>query len=88
MARINEDYRKLKAGYLFPEIGRRVAKFCADHPEAKVIRLGIGDVTEALPPAIIGAFRQGVEELAERKSFRGYGPEQGYDFLREAKSFF
>jgi len=84
MARINENYRKLKAGYLFPEIGRRVAKFCADHPEAKVIRLGIGDVTEALPPAIIGAFRQGVEELAERKSFRGYGPEQGYDFLREA----
>ncbi|MFN7803299.1 MAG: LL-diaminopimelate aminotransferase [Planctomycetaceae bacterium] len=84
MARINENYRKLKAGYLFPEIGRRVSKFCADNPEAKVIRLGIGDVTEALPPAIIRAFRQGVEELAERKSFRGYGPEQGYDFLREA----
>ncbi|MFN6103020.1 MAG: LL-diaminopimelate aminotransferase [Planctomycetaceae bacterium] len=84
MARINEHYRKLKAGYLFPEIGRRVAKFCAENPEAKVIRLGIGDVTEALPPAIIQAFRQGVEELAERKSFRGYGPEQGYDFLREA----
>jgi len=84
MARINEHYRKLKAGYLFPEIGRRVSKFCADNPEAKVIRLGIGDVTEALPPAIIAAFRQGVDELAQRKSFRGYGPEQGYDFLREA----
>jgi LL-diaminopimelate aminotransferase len=84
MARINENYRKLKAGYLFPEIGRRVSKFCADNPDAKVIRLGIGDVTEALPPAITRAFRQGVEELAERKSFRGYGPEQGYDFLREA----
>lgn len=84
MARINEHYRKLKAGYLFPEIGRRVAKFCAENPTAKVIRLGIGDVTEALPPAIIQAFRQGVDELAERKSFRGYGPEQGYDFLREA----
>ena len=84
MARINEHYRKLKAGYLFPEIGRRVSKFCAENPEAKVIRLGIGDVTEALPPAIIAAFRQGVDELAQRKSFRGYGPEQGYDFLREA----
>lgn len=84
MARINEHYRKLKAGYLFPEIGRRVTKFCADNPTAKVIRLGIGDVTEALPPAIIQAFRRGVDELAERRSFRGYGPEQGYDFLREA----
>ncbi|HBH53646.1 MAG TPA: LL-diaminopimelate aminotransferase [Planctomycetaceae bacterium] len=84
MARINEHYHKLKAGYLFPEIGRRVSKFCAENPEAKVIRLGIGDVTEALPPAIIAAFRQGVDELAQRKSFRGYGPEQGYDFLREA----
>ena len=56
MARINESYRKLKAGYLFPEIGRRVAKFCTENPSAKVIRLGIGDVTEPLPPAVVAAF--------------------------------
>jgi LL-diaminopimelate aminotransferase len=82
MARINEDYRKLKAGYLFPEIGRRVARFCAENPQAKVIRLGIGDVTEPLPPAIIAAWHKAVDEMAVRSSFRGYGPEQGYDFLR------
>jgi LL-diaminopimelate aminotransferase len=84
MARINEDYRKLKAGYLFPEIGRRVTKFCADHPQAKVIRLGIGDVTEPLPPAIIEAWHKAVDEMSTRSTFRGYGPEQGYDFLRNA----
>ncbi len=84
MARINEHYRKLKAGYLFPEIGRRVSKFCAENPQAKVIRLGIGDVTEPLPSAIIAAWHKAVDEMAERKSFRGYGPEQGYDFLRQA----
>ncbi len=84
MARINEDYRKLKAGYLFPEIGRRVTKFCAEHPQAKVIRLGIGDVTEPLPPAIIEAWHKAVDEMAVRSTFRGYGPEQGYDFLRNA----
>lgn len=84
MARINDDYRKLKAGYLFPEIGRRVTKFCADHPQAKVIRLGIGDVTEPLPPAIIEAWHKAVDEMAVRATFRGYGPEQGYDFLRNA----
>lgn len=84
MARINEHYQKLKAGYLFPEIGRRVSKFCAENPQAKVIRMGIGDVTEPLPPALIAAFHKAVDELAERKSFRGYGPEQGYDFLRQA----
>ncbi|RPI81480.1 MAG: aminotransferase class I/II-fold pyridoxal phosphate-dependent enzyme, partial [Planctomycetaceae bacterium] len=84
MARINENYRKLKAGYLFPEIGRRVARFCAENPQAQVIRLGIGDVTEPLPEAIISAWHAAVDEMAERKSFRGYGPEQGYDFLRAA----
>lgn len=84
MARINEDYRKLKAGYLFPEIGRRVTKFCAEHLDAKVIRLGIGDVTEPLPPAIIEAWHKAVDEMAVRATFRGYGPEQGYDFLRNA----
>lgn len=82
MARINEHYLKLKAGYLFPEIGRRVAKFCAAHPDAPVIRLGIGDVTEPLPPAIVGAMHRAVDDMARRETFRGYGPEQGYEFLR------
>jgi len=84
MPQINDSYLKLKAGYLFPEIGRRVAAFCNEHPEAKVIRLGIGDVTEPLPPAIINAMHQAVDEMASRETFRGYGPEQGYDFLRNA----
>jgi LL-diaminopimelate aminotransferase len=84
MARINESYRKLKAGYLFPEIGRRVSKFCAENPSAKVIRLGIGDVTEPLVPAVVEAWHKAVDEMAVRATFRGYGPEQGYDFLRQA----
>jgi LL-diaminopimelate aminotransferase len=84
MARINENFRKLKAGYLFPEIGRRFAKFAGENPAAKVIRLGIGDVTEPLPPAVIEAWHKAVDEMGDRATFRGYGPEQGYDFLREA----
>lgn len=84
MARVNEHYSKLKAGYLFPEIGRRVSKFCAENPDAKVIRLGIGDVTEPLPRAVIEAMHAAVDEMADRKTFKGYGPEQGYDFLRQA----
>lgn len=81
MALVNENYLKLKAGYLFPEIGRRVKAFSEAHPQAKVIRLGIGDVTCPLPPALITAFHDAVAELAEEKSFMGYGPEQGYEFL-------
>ncbi len=84
MARINDNYLKLKAGYLFPEIGRRVSAFCQAHPDAKVIRLGIGDVTEPLPEAIRQAMHAAVDEMGAHQSFRGYGPEQGYDFLREA----
>lgn len=84
MAWINDDYLKLKAGYLFPEIGRRVAKYAAAHPEAKIIRLGIGDVTEPLPAACREAMHKAVDELGQRETFRGYGPEQGYDFLRNA----
>lgn len=84
MARINAHYRKLRAGYLFPEIGRRVRAFEAAHPDAKVIRLGIGDVTLPLAPAIVAAFRAAVDEMGSAQGFRGYGPEQGYDFLREA----
>jgi LL-diaminopimelate aminotransferase len=84
MVQVNENYLKLKAGYLFPEIGRRVSKFAAENPNAKIIRMGIGDVTEPLAPAIIEAMHQAVDDLARRDSFRGYGPEQGYDFLRNA----
>lgn len=83
MVQINENYLKLAAGYLFPEIGRRVGSFADANPDAKIIRLGIGDVTEPLPAAIVAAMHEAVDELACRDTFRGYGPEQGYGFLRE-----
>jgi len=86
MAYLNDHYLKLKAGYLFPEIGRRVKAFCDANPAAaaRVIRCGIGDVTEPLPPAVIAAMHKAVDEMAVRDTFRGYGPEQGYEFLRNA----
>ena len=84
MATINDNYLKLKAGYLFPEIARRVNQFAQQHPSADIIKMGIGDVTEPLPPAIIAAMHQATDEMSRRESFRGYGPEQGYDFLRNA----
>src|SRR5256885_9719385 len=84
MARINEHYAKLPASYLFPEIGRRVRAYQAAHPDAKVIRLGIGDVTEPLAPAVVEAMHAAVTEMGVRETFKGYGPEQGYDFLIEA----
>jgi len=84
MARINEHYAKLPAGYLFPEIGRRVRAYAAAHPDARIIRLGIGDVTEPLAPAIVEAMHAAVDEMGKRETFHGYGPEQGYDFLIEA----
>jgi len=83
MATINNNYLKLKAGYLFPEIGRRVNAFAQAHPDAQIIRLGIGDVTEPLPEACRTAMIQAVEEMGDRSTFRGYGPEQGYPWLRE-----
>ncbi|MCA9059739.1 MAG: LL-diaminopimelate aminotransferase, partial [Planctomycetaceae bacterium] len=83
MVHINENYLKLKAGYLFPEIGRRVNAFAEANPAAKIIRLGIGDVTEPLPQAVIDAMHTAVDEMSDRSTFRGYGPEQGYAFLRE-----
>ncbi len=83
MARINDHYLKLKAGYLFPEIARRVNAFAQAHPEAKLIKLGIGDVTEPLPAAVIEAMHKAIDEMAKRDTFRGYGPEQGHAFLRE-----
>jgi len=81
MARINDSYLKLKAGYLFPEIGRRVKNFAEANPDAKIIRLGIGDVTQPLAPAVLEAFHQAVDDLGKSGTFHGYGPEQGYDFL-------
>ncbi len=83
MATINENYLKLKAGYLFPEIARRVSAFAEANPEAKIIRLGIGDVTEPLPEACRVAMIKAVEEMGDRATFKGYGPEQGYAWLRE-----
>ncbi len=84
MPRINDNYLKLKAGYLFPEIGRRVRTFAEANPSANIIKLGIGDVTEPLPLAIREAMHAAVDEMGSHETFRGYGPEQGYDFLREA----
>jgi LL-diaminopimelate aminotransferase len=83
MARINDNYLKLKAGYLFPEIARRVNVFAQANPDAKIIRLGIGDVTEPLPQACRDAMIQAVQDMGDRDLFRGYGPEQGYAWLRE-----
>jgi LL-diaminopimelate aminotransferase len=86
MAKINSHYQKLQAGYLFPEIGRRVRAFTEAHPAARVIRLGIGDVVLPLPPPVIDAFKEGVEEMGRKETFKGYGPEQGYEFLLSAIS--
>lgn len=83
MALINPHYLKLKAGYLFPEIARRVKAFAAEHPDAPIIRMGIGDVTEPLPAACVEAMHRAVDDMARRETFHGYGPEQGYDWLRE-----
>ena len=83
MARINDSYLKLQAGYLFPEIGRRVKAFSDANPTAGIIRLGIGDVTRPLAPAVLKAFHQGVDDLAHSNTFHGYGPEQGYEWLSE-----
>jgi LL-diaminopimelate aminotransferase len=84
VVQVNGNYLKLKAGYLFPEIARRVKAFSESNPEAQVIRLGIGDVTEPLPAACRTAMKAAVDELGTREGFRGYGPEQGYLWLREA----
>jgi LL-diaminopimelate aminotransferase len=84
MAQINENYLKLQAGYLFPEIGRRVSAFSKEQPEARIIRLGIGDVTEPLCPAVTEAMHKAVDEMAHRETFRGYPRDFGFDFLREA----
>ncbi len=84
MVLVNDNYLKLKAGYLFPEIARRVKAFSEAHPEAQLIRLGIGDVTEPLPAACREAMKQAIDAMGTRQGFHGYGPEQGYGWLREA----
>ena len=86
MALLNSNYLKLRAGYLFPEIGRRVTAFCTANPDAarRLIRCGIGDVTEPLPEAVRSAMHKAVDEMGTHEGFHGYGPEQGYEFLRQA----
>ena len=84
MVQVNGNYLKLKAGYLFPEIARRVKAFAEANPEAAIIRLGIGDVTEPLPAACREAMKEAVDAMGTHEGFRGYGPEQGYPWLREA----
>lgn len=88
MAKLNDHYSKLAAGYLFPEISRRVRIFQQEHPEACIKKLGIGNTTEALTPAIIAGLHEGVEDLAKVESYSGYGDEQGNTSLREALSGF
>jgi LL-diaminopimelate aminotransferase len=83
MIRMNENYLKLQASYLFSEIAKRVNAYQVQNPDKKIIRLGIGDVTRALPAACTMAFHKAVDEMAQDATFRGYGPEQGYEFLRE-----
>ena len=82
MIKVNEHYLKLQASYLFSDIGKRVSEFQSANPKMEIIKLGIGDVTRALPKVCIEAFHKAVDEMASEASFRGYGPEQGYGFLR------
>ncbi len=84
MVKINENYLKLPGSYLFSTIAKKVDEYTAAHPDKKIIRLGIGDVTRPLPPAVIQAMHKAVDEMASAETFRGYGPEQGYGFLRNA----
>lgn len=84
MTQINQNYQKLPGSYLFSEINRRVTAYSAAHPEKSLIKLGIGDVTRPLPAAVLEAMHKAVDEMGSSETFRGYGPEQGYDFLREA----
>ena len=83
MAKINKNYQKLPGSYLFSEIARRTAAYAEAHPEAKLIKMGIGDVTRPLAPAVVEAMHAAVDDLAHAETFHGYGPEQGYDFLRK-----
>ena len=83
MVQVNENYLKLKAGYLFPEIAKRVKLYSQANNSSNIIKLGIGDVTEPLPKACINAMSKALNEMGTNKGFKGYGPEQGYGWLRE-----
>lgn len=83
MKKINNQFNKLPGSYLFAEINRRITKYQEAHPEAKILRMGIGDVTRPLPPTVIKAMHEAVDEMSNGKTLKGYGPEQGYAFLRE-----
>lgn len=84
MVRVNDNYLKLPGSYLFSTIGKKVREYKAQHPEADIISLGIGDVTQPIAPAVISALHTAVDEMARAESFRGYAPDLGYDFLRDA----
>ena len=84
MTQINENFQKLPGSYLFSEVNRRASAYAAANPEKTLIKLGIGDVTRPLPPAVLEAMHKAVDEMGRSETFRGYGPEQGYDFLRNA----
>lgn len=83
MANINQNYLKLKESYLFSEVAKRVNAYAQSHPDKKIIRMGIGDVTLPLVPCVIRAMHDAVDDMSRQETFHGYGPEQGYDFLRE-----
>ena len=83
MININENFLELQASYLFSDIAKKVAGFQKNNPEKRVIKLGIGDVTRPIVPAVIEAMHKAIDEMGNLETFRGYGPEQGYDFLRE-----
>ena len=84
MVKINDNYNRLEGSYLFSTIAKKVSAFTAEHPDKKIIRLGIGDVTRPLPQAVITALHSAVDEMADERTFRGYAPDKGYDFLRHA----
>ena len=84
MAKVNDNYAKLPGSYLFSEIARRTAAYQEANPQAKLIKMGIGDVTRPLVPAVIEAMHAAVDDLATSERFHGYGPEQGYPFLKQA----
>ncbi len=84
VVKINENYLKLKSSYLFVEVARRTEEFAKANPDADIIKMGIGDVTKPLVPAVVKAFRDAVDEMGDAETFMGYGPEQGYEFLAKA----
>ena len=83
MVKVNSNYGKLAESYLFSTIAKKVEAYSCEHPEAKIIRLGIGDVTRPLPPTVIKALHSATDEMADELTFRGYAPDLGYAFLRE-----